>query len=167
MPRRNKAVPDADEMFINEYLISLNGTRAYMKVHKNVAYNTARVLAHKLLAKDNIQKEINQRLKAFHMSANEVLKLLADHARADIGDIVDDNGYIDVKLAKKLGLTYLLKEIEVTETSGEKSSTLKHKVKLHDPQKALELIGKYYALFTDKTENTEKKIIQVTIKKDE
>lgn len=46
------------------------------------------------------------------MSADEALKLLADIGRGDIGDIVDDNGLLDLRIARQKGMTKLLRKIK-------------------------------------------------------
>lgn len=51
--------PD-ESKFVAEYLIDFNATRAYMAVHPRAAYGTARTLASRLLAKDNISRAIGE-----------------------------------------------------------------------------------------------------------
>jgi hypothetical protein len=66
---------------------------------------------------------------------------------------------------------YLIKKIRhrkketFNERSGETTEENWVEVELHDAQKALELIGRYHALFIDKTENTERRIIEVVLKR--
>lgn len=46
------------------------------------------------------------------MSADEALKLLADMGRGDIGEVVDNNGLLDIRLAREKGMTKLLRKIK-------------------------------------------------------
>ena len=111
------------------------------------------------------------------MSKNEVLARLQDQANATLLPFVkvDEEGYtyFNFKDPEAKKHFHLIKKVKHrrSESSNEKAGTYSQEnwveVELHDPQKALELIGKYYALFTDKTEHTERKVIHVTIGKAE
>jgi hypothetical protein len=46
------------------------------------------------------------------MSADEALKLTADIARGDIGDLIDDNGLLDIRTARTKGMTKLIRKIK-------------------------------------------------------
>jgi len=55
---------EKQEMFCQEYLVSLNGTQAYLTVYKDATYNTARTQASKLLAEPNIYARIKELIEA-------------------------------------------------------------------------------------------------------
>jgi len=83
--------------------------------------------------------------------------------------LVDNDGHIyfnfsDPEAKKHM---YLIRRIKSRkhETASEKSSSVEKWIEdeLHDAQRALELIGKYHVLFTEKVEGTEKKVIHGTI----
>ena len=58
---------EKQKLFCDEYLIDLNGTRAYRTIYKHVKNdNVAGVLANKLLKKDEIAEYINKRLEEIH-----------------------------------------------------------------------------------------------------
>ncbi len=58
---------EKQKLFCDEYLIDLNGTRAYRTIYKHVKNdNVAGVLANKLLKKDEITEYINKRLEEIH-----------------------------------------------------------------------------------------------------
>ena len=106
-----------------------------------------------------IQAAIEQKLREETLSAQEVLKRLSDQAQADIGDFLNDEHFIDIDLtqAKKDGKTHLIKKIKQnTKTTvmpdGTEIENHFLEIELHDPQKALELLGKYYKLFTQRVE---------------
>lgn len=152
--------------FVDEYLICFNATKAARKA----GYTDNELLhtnASKILQSTTVKEEIEERMKQAKLSAESVLKLLGDHATGNLEDFLTTDGEVDLDKAKQSGVLHLLREIEVTEFVNKDGSTIKRRIKLHDPQRALELMGKYYALFTDKTEATEKKIIHVTLKKEE
>lgn len=50
------------EAFINEYLQCFNGTKAYLKVYSDSTEEAARSSASQLLSKQNIQKQINDKI---------------------------------------------------------------------------------------------------------
>lgn len=162
----NPSITRQQEKFVDEYLLCFNATKAARKA----GYKDNDLLhtnAFKLLQNTAIKEQIDARLKEAKLSVAAILKLLGDHATGSLGDFLDDNGNIDLETARETGLLHLLREIEITEIESKDGSTMRRKIKLHDPQKALELIGRHHAMFTDKVHNTEKKIIQVTIKKEE
>ncbi len=70
-------------VFVSEYLQCFNAAEAARRA--GYSERTARQIGQENLTKPYIQALISDRLAVIHMSANEVLKLLADIARADIG----------------------------------------------------------------------------------
>ena len=58
-PRNGKAeLEPRQERFVQEYLIDLNGTQAYMRAEPGTTEKSARTLASRMLAKVNVQKRI-------------------------------------------------------------------------------------------------------------
>lgn len=114
-----------------------------------------RVWAHRMLQDERILAEIRRRLSESAMEADEVLARLAQQARSNIADfiemeveeLVDDSGetqtltYLRLKWEAVQKYGYLIKSI--------KSGQYGPSIEMYDSQKALELIGKHYGLFTD------------------
>ena len=101
-----------------------------------------------ILNKPQVAEEIRVRLEQDAMATEEVLKRLADQARATVADFIieDGDGYkVNWQAIKERG--YLVKSIKQTKDGPQ--------LELHDAQRALELIGKRLQLFTDRivTEN--------------
>jgi hypothetical protein len=100
------------------------------------------------------------------MGADEVLKILADMARGDIGEFLSKDGPgfdIDLKEAKQLGLTKLIKRIKQKTTiflakgeSGEDREVHDLEIELYDAQAAAEKIGRHLDLFPNKLDLTSK-----------
>lgn len=169
--------------FIEEYLFCFNGTQAWFYSHPDLDpenpkdYNTASACSSRLLRNAKVRSELDKRFSARMMSKREVLDRLRNQAQATLLPFVkvDENGYIffNFKHPDAKRNFHLIKKVKHKKTETEnnllQTSTTEHwvEVELHDPQKALELIGKYYALFTEKVQQTEKKIIKVTIKREE
>lgn len=126
--RDNKAVPDRvgagagtlsdkkrpltnkQKVFVSEYLQCWNAAESARRA--GYSEKTAYSIGQENLRKPEIKEEIEARLAELHMSADEALKLQADIARGDIGDLLDNNGLLDIRLAKSSGKTRLLKKIK-------------------------------------------------------
>lgn len=124
-------------IFANEYLIDMNATRAYKKAYASCKKDeTARVNGSKLLANTNVKSYIEEQLKKIEdqsiADATEVMKYLTKVLR---GEEVE--------------------EMIVVEGVGEGCSEARRMNKAlnqKDRIKAAELLGKRYALFTEKVE---------------
>lgn len=151
-------------VFVDEYLRLFNGTRAYLRVYSHCSEKSARARASKLLTKDNIVEAIKIRLKEVHMEADEVLRLLADMARGDMGEFLDVSGMgfnLDLQDAKSRGLTKLIRKVKQKTTtylakkeSEEDREVHELEIELYDAQAALEKIGRHLGLFPNKVDLT-------------
>jgi phage terminase small subunit len=151
-------------LFVKEYLVDLNATQAAIRAGYS-AKNAGKIgpeLIGKTRIKEAIQVEMDARAKRTEITADRVLKELAKIGFADIKDFLayrtektvigyDDNGQPIVDYANIVELKNsddvdgaLVSEVQV------KDGQLKFK--MHDKEKALELIGKHLAMFTDKQE---------------
>jgi phage terminase small subunit len=148
------------QAFIDAYFAcNFNGVRAARAAGYKGSYSVLGVAAHDNLKNPKIRAEIDRRFKELVMGKDEVLTRLTEIARADFGDLTDKDGNFDLKLAKRRGKSFLIKEQEFTEKfipqEGHDDIVIRTaKVKLHDPMRALELIGKYHSLFTEKQDIT-------------
>ncbi len=160
--------------FVNEYFIEKgNGTKAAKKAGYEGDYNTLSVTAYDNLRKPKIRDEINRRLSELVMTSNEVLKELSDIAHGfDILNYVSfketyaldkgGNAYFtgltivpDVDKMQADGVSKLIKEVRQVN----KGVTFV----MHDKLKALEDVGKFHVLFTDKIQidTAELEIVQL------
>lgn len=148
-------------LFVEEYLLDWNATRAALAA--GYAEKSARVQGSRLLQHPNVRKEIQTRLKEKVMSSDEVLARLSKYAHLDLTSYIktwthpetgEVKQYIDVEAMKKDGVTFLIKGIKHTNHGTY--------IEFHDPMKALELLGKHHALFTEKQKND----VDVTVKFD-
>lgn len=155
------------QRFVDEYfLANFNGTEAYMRVYNpKGGRSSARVMAAELLAKPNISAAIETRLAEVHMSADEALKLLAEHARGDLADFMDltANGFnISLLVKDESGElqtkanTRVIKKIKQKTTTiiGKKESDddkeiHETEIELYDAQSALEKILRVHGKFKD------------------
>ncbi len=124
-------------IFANEYLVDLNATRAYKKAYPNVKKDSvAATNGNRLLRNAKVKNYISEQLKKIEdesiANATEVMKYLTAVMRNE-----------------------LTEEVVVVEGEGEGCSSariVKKDISAKDRNKAAELLGKRYRLFTDKIE---------------
>lgn len=128
--------------FIEHYfLCGYNATEAA----RRAGYKHPRILGSRLTKVDAVKKVIEKRFSESIMSRDEVLKRLAEQATADYSQYLTGDGTVDLKQLLADGKGHLIKQL-----SHDRRGNLV--VKFHDPQRALELVGKSHAAFTDRVE---------------
>lgn len=146
-------------IFIAEYLIDGNGTRAASAA--GFAPESAHVTAARLLKIPKIAAAIaerqERRQEKLKISAERVLEELAKLAFYDPRDLFDERGFLkpitemdDITRAAIAAL-----DTETRELGGEGplQRTLVKKIKLADKGLNLERLGRYLKLFTDRVEH--------------
>ena len=142
---------EKQKRFADEYIISLNGTEAYMKAYPHIKKpETAAAAASRLLTNVNVKNYIKDRLEEIEnkaiMKQEEVMERLTRIGRREESEAV---------------VVTLMEER--SEWIDGRKQTIKKEVpkiieipaKLSDTNKALELIGKRYGLYTDKVDMTQ------------
>lgn len=146
------------QLFVDSYLATFNATKSALAA--GYSDKTAYSQGARLLKNAEIAAAISERLTETAMSADEVLMRLADQARGDLGDFLDDDGLFDmdkVRQAKKTGLIKKFKTKRTVRTIAEQEiESTEVEFELYDAQSALVHIGKYHALWTEKQELTGK-----------
>lgn len=129
---------EKQKAFCDYYIQTLNATESYTKAGYKGNATTARVNASKLLAKANIQTYISERLAELESKrvadAKEVLEYLTSVMRGEQAE-----------------------EVVVVENIGDfmsEARIVSKKLNARERIKAAELLGKRYALFTDKVDST-------------
>lgn len=125
---------EKQKRFCDEYLIDMNGTRAYKTVYSNVKNdNVASSCANKLLRNAEIKNYIQEKLDEISSKkiadAKEVMEYLTSVIRGESRS-----------------------EIVVVEGVGDGCSSARHMTKLPDEKerlKAAELLGKRYGIFKE------------------
>lgn len=159
-PKKGKTLTDKEEAFCREYVIDWNKTRA--AIDAGYSKKTAASIGYENLTKPHIQERIKLLLKEKVMERDEVLARLADHARATHYPFIriDADGfvYFDFSDDEAKKHFHLIKKIKTKRNRfivgrGEKAEDWEGEwveVELHDPQRALELIGKHFSLFVER-----------------
>lgn len=128
---------EKQKRFCDEYLVDLNATRAYKKAYPNVKKDgTAAQAGSRMLRNVKVKDYIEQQLKKIEdksiADATEVMKYLTSVMRNELKE-----------------------EVVVVEGEGEGCSSariVKKDMSAKDRNKAAELLGKRYRLFTEKVE---------------
>lgn len=139
--------------FVDEYLIDLNATQAYIRAgYKN--YDSAGVEAAKTLKNPKIEQSIAEamakRSKRTGINQDRVIEELAKIAFVNINNVVDtDDGSVlpnaaDEDLA-------CIESIKVKEFPTKDGGTgVEREIKIASKMKALELLGKHLGMWNDK-----------------
>lgn len=139
------------EMFVSYYfLYGCNATKAAKAAGYGEEY--AHSQGSRLTKNVKVDAHIRARMTEIAMSADEVLRQLAEIGRADFDDVTDENGNLDLKKAREGGTSRLIKRVKRRSITTEESDISEEEIEMHDRLKALELIGKHHKLFTDRTE---------------
>lgn len=168
---------DKQIIFANEYLIDLNGTRAYKEAYPHVKNdNTAAAAATRLMnvpdVKEYIEKRIKDRLERIEVTQDDVIQELAAVGFANVPEYAkvvtkpvmiqtSEGDYVPALDSEGNQMYYQAVEIEETEEltkrqikaiSGIKQGKNGIELTTYDKVKALELLGKHLGIFKDKVE---------------
>ena len=164
------------KLFVDEYLVDLNATRAYKVSYPNIKKDeTAAAAGARLLRNVKVESYVNQRMKErekrTEITQDKVLKELAKIGFANATDFarVVERSYmkpiLDAEGNKAGEEEVFYKAVEIFETkeiSQDKLGAIASikqgpngiEVKPNDKVKALELIGRHLGMFTDKVDLT-------------
>lgn len=143
---------EKETLFCKEYLIDFNAKNAAIRA--GYSKNSARVIGCQNLTKLNIlaeiNKEIDKRNERIAVKQDRIIYELAKIAFSDLSNFIDINGdTITIRDLTDIDTSVLS---EASETVTKDGGTIK--IKLADKMKALELLGKHLAMFTDKLEHS-------------
>lgn len=144
---------DREKSFIEEYMIDLNGTQAairagYSKDSKGQAWH--------LLQKQEIRGEIDRRLAERRaqnkITIETIAGMLRDIAEVEPLDVWDENGNIrplqDMPPHARRAIKSIKRTSKENFITGEEE--VKFEIELWDKKGAIELLGKWKKMFTDK-----------------
>lgn len=164
---------EKQKIFINEYLVDLNATRAYKVAYPNVKKDdTAAVNGNRLLRNAKVKEYLNERMKErekrTEITQDKVLEELAAIAFSNgskyakvIEEIVyDENGEVlldhNGNIVKQKVVDLVLTD-ELSETDKKAIASIKRgkngiEISTCDKVRALELLGKHLGMFKEKVE---------------
>ncbi len=139
------------EAFVEHYVANggKNASDAARKAGVTGTRGAIEVTAHRMLRNAKVQEAIHartrERLRGVKALADEVYYLLADHLRADFGDLSDCfvNGKFDLNKAKQSDVSRLLKKMRIREMPNGEVLT---ELELHDSQSAAARLAKLMGL---------------------
>ena len=143
---------EKQKIFADEYLIDLNGTRAYRVAYPSVKKDEVAAAAAARLLKNvkveaYIQKRMEERQKRTEITQDRVLEELAAIAFARATDYAEIKGE-----CVRIKDTDTLDEQQIRAIAGIKEGKYGIELKLNDKEKALELLGRHLGMFKDKLE---------------
>lgn len=139
------------ELFVAEYLIHFNATKAAMAA--GYAPNAAHVTGCQLLKNDKvqrlIQKAMNDRAERTKVTQDRVVKELAKIAFANMRDFVrwGPTG-VEMKNSQEIIEEDSAAIAEVSQVDTQNGTNIKFK--LHDKPKALEMLGRHLGMFLER-----------------
>ena len=144
-----RCLTEKQKRFCDEYLIDLNATRAYMVAYPSVkSEKTAAAAASRLLKDVKVKAYIDVQLEKMHnektADAQEVIEYLTSVMRREELETV-------VVVCKKHKSHYDDNGKKVIDDVEEPVS-VPIPTKVSDANKAAEMLGRYYSLFTDRTQ---------------
>lgn len=171
------ALTKCRKRFADEYLIDLNGTRAYKAAYPHVKNDeTAAASAARLLRDVKVQEYIDKRMqdrqKRTEITQDMVVKELASIAFSNMSDyarviekqavLIAEDGR-RIPLVEENGTPVMVKDVELTLTQNlteeqkHAIAAIKHgkygiEVASCDKVRALELLGRHLGMFKDKVE---------------
>jgi phage terminase small subunit len=181
-PVSNPTLSAKQQLFILEFLVDKNATRAAIRAGYSV--RTARKIATENLSKPVIKAaidtEIEKQKARITFTADQVLEELARVGFADMKDFVeiDESGLVQAipletlaegksRIIKKVKEKRVIRSTKGTESNpdGDQILDATFEFELCDKVKSLELLARHLGLLHDKTEVDLKHPVQITIKK--
>ncbi len=140
-------------LFLDHYIVCMNGTEAARLAGYESDTATLANMASQNLRNHYILRELDRRLNAYSMTANEVLVRLTDMARGDIADALNSAGGIDPLEAKRRGKSHLIKRFKTKTVTSEDSDIFEAEIEMYDAQAALNTLMKFHGLLVDRVKH--------------
>jgi phage terminase small subunit len=155
-------------LFVKEYLVDLNATRAAIKAgySQKTAYSHGQRLLKNVEVRAAIQKRVDKIFERLDASAEHIIRELACVGFARMSDYIrvqGRNAYIDLSALthdQSAAITELTNDQLIRGTEKDEDGddvpvqVRRTKIKLGGKLQALEMLAKYRKLLTDKVEHT-------------
>lgn len=138
-------------LFIQEYLIDLNATRAAIAAgySKKTAYSIGQRLLKHVEIQGALEEAMKKREQRTEITQDRILRELARIAFADPRSIAEwGNGTMTLKDSSSLSDDDAVAVSEVSQTITDGKASLK--AKMYNKQQALELLGRHLGMFVEK-----------------
>jgi phage terminase small subunit len=159
----SEELTEKQKAFCREYLKDFNATKAAIRA--GYSEESARQIASENLSKHDVQQCIQSLADKINTKTeNKIERIITELQLIAFGSLRDvaewDAGGLSIKNSNEVGDSARLVS-EVTESRTDKSTNVK--IKMHDKLKALELLGKYHKMFTDKIEQETNSKIEIRL----
>jgi phage terminase small subunit len=146
---------DKQRAFINHYLMCLNATEAAKRAGYAGTYESLRVIGSTNLTKLNIRREIDRRLAAATITADETIKRLSDIATGDLLSYIDSSGNLDLQAMRDDDAGKLLKKYKKTKRiiprkDDDPIEIERIEIELYGADSALDKLMRYYGKYNDR-----------------
>lgn len=150
-----KGLTEKQKMFVKEYLVDMNATRAYKAVYKSVKSDeVAKVNGSRLLTNANVasylSEKIDKRSNKLEIKAEDTVREINNIAKANITDILTlvktQSGAYEMQIED---FDKIPREIKAAIQSIKQNKDGTIEIKMHDKMRALELLGKHQGLLSD------------------
>lgn len=146
--KKDKKLTDQEKIFCRKFVTHFNQSKAY--VEAKYSKTGANANASRLIARDSIRNEIDRLLKRttdkLDLTAERVLKEIEKLAFSNIKNLYDKDGKIIPVHKMPDNISVAIQEV-VEDNIGK--ATVRRKYKLSDKKANLEMLGRYFNLFTD------------------
>jgi hypothetical protein len=99
------------DKFVEGFIRHGNASRAAREA--GYSPRSAAVIASRNLQRPDIQEQIKSRIEAAKLDTDEIIGTLIGHMRADIGNLLGDDGSLDLVRAIENGSTHLIKKLVI------------------------------------------------------
>ena len=142
MKTRNRTPSLKQKKFVEGVIQHGNASKAA----RDAGYSerSARVLACRNLKRPDIQAQIKSRIESAEIDTNEIIGTLVGHMRADIANLLADDGSLDLAGAIENGSTQMIKKLiirkrpikGITDERGDPIEETTYDIVIHDSQLA-------------------------------
>ncbi len=151
MRRKQVQLTGKQQAFIDAYFaLRFNGTEAARQAGYSGDENTLAATASRMLRNNKIRSAIDKRFKQTKMGPDEVLGRLSYIATGSMEDFVDpDSCTLDLAKAQKAKALGLIRKLKIKTIINAKDDTeiMEVEFELHDPMRAMEMLGKHWRVF--------------------
>lgn len=157
-----KKITIKHKLFVKQYVIDFNATRAYRDVYKcsdRAATASSRNLLANTCIQELVKKEIERVERDTEVTKDRIVLELARIAFLDIREAFDKEGrLIDVhnlseRVSRSIGGIEISRQKTVDSEGNDIIEDSIHKLKIIDKSRALEMLGKHLMMFTDKVDH--------------
>lgn len=147
---------DKQQRFADEYIISLNATEAYKKAgYKVKSDNVAKTAASRLLTNVNVQKYLSKKMESLQKDTIATQEEVLEHLTRVLRREEQEHQVVTLRIKEEKWVVVDDKGTLKKQTvESEKAEVIPMPTRVSDTNKAAELLGKRYVLWTDKQEVT-------------